>query len=378
MKLRSKIPGWVSPIVIVTLTLGFFSFYSCAKKGRQIIKVGAILSLTGDASSYGDMMKKGMEIAIEEINSNGGINNKPLQIIYEDSQFIPKLAMNAAKKLIEVDKVKVITAITGSKNALSVVPLAIEKKVVIIDALSSSPELSKYGGQFYFRIMPSDVFAGKFIAQWALQKKWERAAIFFANDDWGNGILRSAKEELESRGGRVVGELAVDPGTRDFRSLIQKLAESNPQVIFLFTYAPEAGIIVKQLKEKGIYLPVIGSDNLSASEFLNAGKDVVEGVMFVLPVEGEGEEYLKFREKFKKRFNEYPSINSIKSYDVVKLATYAIEKVGYDSEKISDFLKGLKNYIGASGLIEFDEHGDIVNPRYHIMIYQNGKYQIMQ
>lgn len=223
--------------------------------------------------------------------------------------------------------------------------------------------------------MPSDLFAGRFITQWSLRKGWKKVSIFFANDDWGNGILRSAKEKLESQGGRIVVELAVEPGTKDFRSLIRKLVDPNPEVIFLFAYAPEAGIIIKQLKERGINLPIIGSDNLSASEFLNVGKDVVEGVMFILPVEGEGEVYFKFREKFRKRYGEHPSINSIKSYDVVKLASYTIEKVGYDGEKISNLLSSLKNYVGASGSIEFDKHGDIVNPRYQLMIYKGGKYK---
>ncbi len=363
----------LSVVLILGLVLSLFT--GCARKEPDVIKIGAILSLTGDAASYGDMMKKGMDIAVEEINTTGGINGKKLVIIYEDSQFQPKLAINAFKKLVEVDKVKIITGITGSKNALSVVKDAINKKIVIIDALSSSPELTKYGGTFYFRIMPSDLYAGKYIAQWSLDNQYKRVAVFFANDDWGNGILKAAKDFLRSNNGQIVAELSVEPGVRDFRSLIKKLSNAKPDIIFLFAYAPEAGLIVKQLRDMNIRLPIIGSDNLSAGEFVNVGSNVVDSVMFVLPVEGEGEIFLNFREKYKEKYGEYPSINSIKSYDVVKLAAYAIRNVGYDSEKISNFLRNLKNYKGASGVIEFDEHGDIMNPKYQVMVYVAGKYK---
>jgi ABC-type branched-subunit amino acid transport system substrate-binding protein len=372
-----KIKKLLNSIAIFSIAFALiFCLTSCKKKEPETIKIGAILSLTGDAASYGDMMKKGMDIAVEEINAQGGINGKKLKIIYEDSRFQPKMAISAFRKLVDIDKVKVITGITGSKNALAVVPEAINRKIVIIDALSSSPELSKFGGKFYFRVMPSDVFAGKYVAQWSIEKKFKKAAVFFANDDWGNGILNSAKELFQSKGGQIVAELSVEPGTRDFKNLIQKLINAKPDIIFLFAYAPEAGIIVKQLRESGIKLPIIGSDNLTASEFVSVGAKVVNGVMFVIPIEGEGSIFLQFREKFKEKYGEYPSINSIKSYDVVKLAAYAIKNVGYDSEKISDFLRNLRGFNGASGVIEFDQNGDILNPKYQLMIYENGKYKL--
>jgi len=366
-------------IFIIFLLLILIGFSSCSKKEEgEVIKVGAILSLTGDASSYGDMMKKGMDIAVDEINAQGGINGKRFGIIYEDSQFQPRIAMNSFIKLVEIDKVKVITGITGSKNALSVVPEAISRKIVIIDALSSSSELTKYGGKYYFRIMPSDLFAGRYVAQVSLEKKYKRAAIFYANDNWGNGILNSSKQYFQLNGGQVVAELSVEPGMRDFKSQIQKLINSDPEIVFLFAYAPEAGIIVKQLRERGIILPIIGSDNLTAEEFVNVGANVVDGVMFVLAIEGEGPSFIQFKEKYKERYGEDPSINSIKSYDVVKLAAYAIKNVGYDSERISNFLRSLRGYNGASGEIAFDEHGDIMNPKYQLMVYKNGKYKLLE
>jgi len=369
------------PIIIGLIVIALIGIWIVRQRQQEtnVVKIGAILSLTGDAASYGDMMKKGMDIAVEEINTSGGINGIPINIIYEDSQFDPKKAVSAFMKLTNIDGVKVITGITGSKNALSVVQKAIKQKVVIIDALSSSAKLTEVGGEYYFRIMPSDLFAGNFVAEKAFQRGKRKAAVFYANDDWGLGIMNSAKAKFESLGGQVVATEAIEPRVKDFRSIIKKVMITDPDVIWLFAYAPEAGPIVKQLREQGYNsVPIIGSDNLSAGEFANIGSSTIEGVEFVLPVEGEGEIYEAFRENFKRKFGEYPSINSIKSYDVVMLAAQAIKKVGYYPEKISRYLREQQEFIGASGKIIFDEHGDIMNPAYQVMIYHNGKYEFLE
>jgi branched-chain amino acid transport system substrate-binding protein len=374
--MRKKV--WI-PIVAVIAVVSLLWFVAGRRRQpTEPLKIGAILSMTGDAASYGDMMKKGMDLAIEEINTGGGVNGVQMQLVYEDSQFDPKQAVNAFMKLTNVDGVKVITGITGSKNALAVVPNALRQKVVIIDALSSSPKLTEFGGEYYFRVMPSDFLAGHFIADKSYQKGQRKAGVFYANDDWGRGILNSAQSKFHSLGGQVAASESIEPGVKDFRSIIRKILIADPDIIWLFAYAPEAGQIVKQLREQKSSIPVIGSDNLSAGEFTNVGPENVEGVKFVLPVEGEGKAYDEFRERFKNKYGESPSINSIKSYDTVKLAAEAIKKAGYDAGKISRYLKEEQDFTGASGRITFDEHGDINNPAYQVMIYRNGKYQFLE
>ncbi|HUI29723.1 MAG TPA: penicillin-binding protein activator [Nitrospirota bacterium] len=368
---------WIAATAVIIIGLIIAAVTTLVQRKPNDVKFGAILSLTGDAASYGTMMKNGMEIAQDEVNTSGGINGKKLDMIYEDSQFDPTDAASAAQKLINVDHVQVITGITGSKNALAVAPIANANKVVIVDALSSAAELTTKGGKYYFRIMPSDDFSGMYVAQWAISNAWKNGVILYADDDWGKGIENSAASKFESLGGKIALSEPVETGTNDFRTVVTKVAMAKPDVVFLFAYAPEAAIFVKQMREFNVKTHYIGSDNLSAGEFAKVGADVVDGVMFDLPAEGSGPAYDSFRSAYKAKFGEYPSVNSIKAYDVVKLAAFVVSKVGYDGVKIQEFLADSlanDNYHGASGKIVFDQNGDIENPQYDKMIYENGQY----
>lgn len=359
----------LSLLSLFILSIGLIG---CQSGKKDSIKFGSILTLTGEASSYGDMMKKGMDIALEEVNSNN--DSLSFEIVYEDSKFEPQTAVSAANKLINIDQVDMITNITGSNIVKAVLPVAIENKMIVIDALSSATDLTELGGDIYFRLMPTDNHAADEIADWSEELNLDSGYILYANDDWGSGIKTFVEAQF-NKVGSIVGSEAINEGETNFRNILLRVRESNPDVVFLLCYAPEAAIVVRQARELGIETKFIGSDNLSAQEFLKFGAANVEGVMFVLPSEGEGEVYKKFRGKYHERYNEYPSVNSIKSYDVVKLAAHVISEVGTNPKDIKDYLiNDLQNYYGASGKIEFDANGDINNPLYQRMIYKDGKY----
>jgi ABC-type branched-subunit amino acid transport system substrate-binding protein len=365
---------YLLPLYVIASSL---LFCACINKqenvsGKKTVKFGSVLALTGDAASYGEMMKNGMDIALEEINANDSIY---FEIEYEDSEFKQTQAVSAAKKLIEIDKVNIITGITGSKNAKVICPIAIQNNVIIIDALSSAAELSKLGEGNYFRLMPSDNFAASEMYKWANELKHSRAYVFYSNDDWGRGIKNAIESSYEFSKKSLVGSDAINIGESNFRNILLKCKKSDPQIIYLVCYASEACKLVKQSKELEINVTFMGSDNLSAKEFVALGSSVVENVLFILPSDGEGKAYQDFREKYRKKYGVFPSINSMKAYDVVKLAGHVTSQFGTNSSILKQKLtNGLVNYYGVSGKIQFDKNGDIQNPVYEKMIYSSGKY----
>ena len=365
-------------LLLTVIICSVFIFNRCTNTSNQshnIIKFGSILSLTGEAASYGTQMQQGMEIAMQEINSDSTSKFK-FEIIYEDSKFDPKEAVNSCKKLIEIDKVNAIVGITGSKNALAITPIANEKKIIIIDALSSSSKLTTEGGDAYFRIMPSDNFAGKFIANWAFNDGFKKAAIIYVNDGWGNEIKDITTKTFLNLGGKITNTEAINAGVSDFKNVLTKLRNDLPDIIFLLTYSPEAGIIVKQSRELKIAAKFMGSDNLSASEFAKNREKEVVGVMLALPGSGKGNIYEKFKKKYEEKFKSTPSINTIKSYDAIMLAAHIFNSTKTDFASIHNYLiNELGVFIGASGDISFDANGDLLNASYDKMIYSDkGTY----
>jgi len=144
----SKIILWL--LVIIVVIIGIWYGVSRKPAEEEPIKIGAVLPLTGTESSWGADAKEGIELAVEEINSRGGIKNKKIEIIYEDGQCKPEPAVTAAQKLINVDRVSVIIGEICSSATLAIAPITETAKVVLISPGSASPKITE-AGDFIFR-----------------------------------------------------------------------------------------------------------------------------------------------------------------------------------------------------------------------------------
>ena len=176
---------------LVTLTLIIFFMASCAvQQSDQNIqqtkttqfqgsyKIGVMFPLTGDAAIYGMPAQMSAKIAVEEINSKGGVNGRKLELIYEDSKCNPKDGNAAAQKLVNIDKVKVIIGGYCSGETLGAAPITESNEVILISPSSSSPDITK-AGDFVFRLAPSDAFAGVVASDYAFNEmKSKKAAKF--------------------------------------------------------------------------------------------------------------------------------------------------------------------------------------------------------
>lgn len=338
------------------------------------IDIGTILGLTGQYASYGQKMQQGFEFAANEINSAGGINGRRIHLIVEDHQFNPTKAISAYRKLTGADKVRIIVGITGSSNALPVCEASKSDDVVIIDPLGSAPKLTTHGGPNYFRIMASETFAGKYIADWAIENGMKRPAIVYAEDEWGVSYKDTVLLYLNEKGFADTPIYGSTKGMRDFRTQIEKIRRQNPDAILLLLYPTEASVFMQQLRQAGIDAPVYGTDNLSAPEFVSVGGEVVEGVKVAMPAPAKGPTYDAFITKYREKFGEDPDASIMKSYDAMKLAAAAIKKVGDEPSKIKAYLKSPGfEFKGITGPVKFDANGDLISQEFARLIYRAGK-----
>ncbi len=342
--------------------------------GAKEIDIGTILGLTGKYASYGQKMKQGFEFAVNEINSAGGVNGRRIHLIVEDHQFNPTKAISAYRKLIGTDKVHIIVGITGSSNALPVCEASKSDNVVIIDPLGSAPKLTTHGGPNYFRIMASETFAGRYIADWAVENGMKKPAIVYAEDEWGVSYKDTVLLYLKEKGFMDISVYGSTKGMRDFRTQIEKIRRANPDAILLLLYPQEASVFMQQLRQAGIDVPVYGTDNLSAPEFVSAGGEVIEGVHVAMPAPAKGPAYDAFVARFREKYGEDPDASVMKSYDAMKLAAAAIEKVGEEPSKIKEYLKSPDfEFKGLTGPVKFDANGDLISQEFTRLIYRAGK-----
>lgn len=341
------------------------------------IKVGAILPLTGAGAAYGEAAKRGIELAAEELNNNGGIQGQRLKVIFEDSQADPKTGVAAFQKLVTVDKVPVVLGDLLSAVTLSVAPLANSKKVVLLSPASSSPKLTE-AGDYVFRNCPSDVYEGSIMAEYANERGYRRVAILRINNEYGLGIGDVFKKAFTTKGGSIVADEFYDENSTDFRTQITKIAASQPEAVYLLGYK-QMGYVLRQAKEQGLKPQFLSTVTFEDPEILKIAGDAANGVIYSAssfdPKSDKGVVH-EFATAFEAKYHSSPDIFAGLSYDALKILAIALSGHGTESENIKNGLYKVKGYRGVAGETSIDDNGDaILTPV--IKTVRDGKFMFI-
>lgn len=373
-KVDQKFPVFLIVVLIVTLSFAII-FSGCVKKEEKEIKIGAILPLTGDAALYGKSIKKGIDLAVDQINSKGGIKGSKVSVIFEDSKAVPADGVAAFQKLINIHKVSAVIGDAVSSVTLAFAPIAEKNKIVILSPLSSSPVLTD-AGDFIFRNVPSDLYGGKVAAYFAVKDQgWKKLAILYINNDFGVGLKRVFSENVETLGSEIVASDAYEQGAKDFRTQLLKIKSTNPEAVFIVGYGEVPQILI-QAKEIGLKTKFLGTGLLEDPNVIKLAKNAAEGIYFTqLQYDASLTDSLvkDFVDAFTKKYNAKPDIIAAYGYDAMKVLTYAMEGSNLTSEGIRDQLYKVKNYHGVTGDITFDKNGDVIQPM-GIKTVRNGEF----
>jgi branched-chain amino acid transport system substrate-binding protein len=366
--------NWIVISLVLVVALGIVLVVTQTKKEPGEIKIGAILILTGPDAKAGQSAKKGVDLALYEINTEATGKNK-LKIIFEDDQGEPLKATSALLKLINVDKVSAVIGPMWSTSVLAVAPIAEKNKVVILSPTASAPKITN-AGDYIFRNTYSDLFEGRKDAEYAYNElKYKSVGIIYVNIDAGIGIANVFSERFKELGGEIVLKEGYEQSTVDFKSLLAKFRSKQIDLIYLMGYS-EMGQIVKQTREMGINLPILSTIMFEISDVIKIAGDAAEGTIYSYPSydpERGGEIIKKFAEEFKNKYGIWPDPEAAFSYDATKILYSVILQTGSNSENIKDKLYTIKNYIGVTGKTSFDENGDVIKS-IGFKIVENGKY----
>jgi branched-chain amino acid transport system substrate-binding protein len=361
-------------ISLVVLPLG------CKKKEAQAkdIKIGATLPLSGDAAVWGNNTKEGIELALKEINNAGGALGKKIEVIYEDTQALPDKGVSAYRKLTQIDKVTAIIDDSVSSVTLAMAPLAQKDHVVILATGATAPKISD-AGEYIFRIWNSDSYEGEVAADYAFDTlKLQSVAILYINNDYGKGLENVFRTEFIKRGGKIVASESFEQNSTDMRTSISKIKGANVDGLYLVGYPKEIPIALKQAKELGLKASLIGTVAMNDPKLLEVAGEAAERLMFPYPEEVSGKEVGHFKEAFKKTYGKEPGITADVGFDAVKMIARAISfSRGASGDDIRKGLNSLKDYEGASGVMTFDEKGDVHKPM-GIQRVEGQKFQWVQ
>ena len=370
----------IAIVWILTTIFAFVALVPLNVEGKEI-RIGAILPLTGDAGSYGTALKKGMDLALEDINTQGGINGKKLVILVEDSQADAGKAVNAFNKLRSADRVPMVLGDMFSAGTLAIAPIAERRKVILLSPTASAVELTD-AGDFIFRIYPSDIYDGSYLAQYAWTKlQAKTVAIVYMQVASITAVVHVFKDVFEKAGGKVVSLEAYNDSDSDFRGQLVKAKDSNADVIFIPGYLKQMTNLLRQAKELGVKSNFLSISTFFDPKILDLTGGAAEGVMFSAPAfdpKSTSPEMLRFVQAFFKKYNQEPDIIAGYGYDVVNIAATALRSAGtISAEAIKTALYAIKNYPGVTGKTTFDGNGDVVK-ELRMMVVTGGTFTPVQ
>ena len=341
--------------------------------GTDTIKVGYIGPLTGEAASYGMDTLNGVKIAVEDINAEGGINGRKIELIAEDGRCTGTDAAGAAQKLIHVDKVVVIIGGQCSGETLAAAPIAEAAKIVMMSPISSSPDVSK-AGDFIFRDYPNDALKTKAVTNYFKEKGYTRVVAITENTDFAMAFRNSLKENMGTDA--FVLDEVVEPGTKDYRSLLTRLKGKEFDVFFPNgqTSATIAAMI-EQFREQGFTQPMLSHDVAQDKSLLDLAPKASKG-MYAINVP-EVAVNSAFGSKFISKFGDAQASLAFAAHahDAMWVLATAMKEVGTDGEKIRDYLYVLKGHDGVVGRFRFDKNGDVVGIPYVLYEVKDGVWE---
>ncbi len=338
------------------------------------IKLGATFPLTGEVASYGQKAKRGIELAVEEINATGGVLGRKIEVDFQDDRHDKKEAVSIVTKFATIDRVPVIFGSAGSSVTLAIAPVANRNKVVLVSPISSSATLSTEGGPFFFRTVPADDLQAEMLANWVYESGARNVAIVYTNNSWGKPLTDGFKARFTELGGKVLLAEGVSESSTDFRTIIAKLKSLDGlDAVVSPTYPKDGGNFVRQAKELGLAKPMYGGDNWGSPEFLEIAANAAEGVFYTAPSENTSSEYEAFAKRYQAKFGEAPDVFGAYSYDAAMAIFKAIEACGStDPEKIRDALLKV-SFTGASGDVAFRPNGDVASKAFGRKTIKGGK-----
>src|SRR5262249_24209735 len=207
-------------------------------RAAEVIKIGTLLDLTGALEPYGKPIQNGAILAAEQVNAAGGPLGRKLELVHRDSQTDPTAGIDAAKKLVELDKV---VAIVGALSSGVTIPVAtsvtIPSGIVQISPASTSPQMTDLqDNDVIFRTCPSDALQGKVSGRLAKELGFQTVATIYVNNPYGSGLSKTFSQALSEHGGKVVATVAYEEGRPSYRGELEQALKDKPQAIALFSY----------------------------------------------------------------------------------------------------------------------------------------------
>lgn len=364
-------------ILVVGCVMGLLTaFLGC---GEAPLKIGSVLRLSIGAE-HGIPAKRGVELAVAQVNEAGGIGGKKVEVVFEDEKDSPKDSVNAVQKLINVDKVVALVGPMTSGGIMAAGKTAEDAKVVAISPTATTPKLSGYGAYIYRGCSRIDQQAQALTQFVAENWKPKTVAILFSNEPYGKACNEVFSKDFEKLGIKVVAQESFMRGSRDFKAQLTTIKAANPDILFIPGYTPETAPAAAQARQLGMNQKILGVYGDMDVVYIELAGKAAEGHVIASEYDEDYDtpKNKKFKEQYyalaKKNNDPVNIMFAALTFDATSMVLEGMKKNGPTSEGIKKFLDDLKDFDGVTGKLSMNKEHDAVKGGLYILEVKNGRW----
>lgn len=349
---------------------------------QETIRIAQYGAFTGKDAAFGVSARKGVILAVEELNAAGGVLGRPLELVTGDNQSKQGESATIVKKFITRDKVVAILGGNASTNSLEAAPIAQGAKIPMIAISSTNPRVTETG-DYIFRVCFIDPFQGAVLAKFARDTLHAKrvAIITSVSNPYAVGLTKVFREQFTAGGGEIVADQKHNEGDKDFRAQLTAIKAAKPDAIFSSGYYTEGALICIQARALGLAIPLVGGDGWEAPELITLGGKAVEGTYYSAHYskDSPAPEVVNFIGKFGARWSgEQPDGIAANGYDAVHLLAAAIQRAGTtEGPKLRDAIAATKDFAGVTGRITIDAQRNAAKPA-AILTVKDGAFRFVE
>lgn len=337
-----------------------------APAGLETVRIGLLAPLVGGQDAWaGQELERGVTLAIEEANAAGGLGGIPFELVPRNDD---ALWGSSANTLAELAYDQGVWAVIGSIDSTSThvaLRLALKAEVVIVNVGSSDPTVTETGIPWIVRCTPDDRQTSYRLARLLFEERgFSRVGVLRSSDRYGRFGIKEFRDAARRLMRPLPAEILFDPAREDFGPQLDQLAAGDVEAVVLWARAPQAAAIAVQMRERGLDLPLFGTDRLVSETFLEGAGAAAEGAVataWTWPSD-DAVGWRAFEERHRERFGVAAGIVAAYGYDATRLLLDAIGKAGLNRVRIRDALAEVRAYEGVTGTIRLDATSNNVSP----------------
>ena len=372
----------LAPLAVLAALLALPALPASA---AEDLKIGALLSVTGPAAFLGAPEARTLEMLAEQANARGGVAGHKVKLIVKDTGASPEKAVSFARQLIDEEKVFAILGPSTSGETMAVKGIAEEAKTLLI-SLAAAEVIVNPVAPHVFKTAQKDSHAAALIFQDMKRRGITRIAVFSSNTGFGKAGKEQIAKLAPEYGIQIVLDEVYDKAATDLSAEATKLKGSNAQAVLNWSIEPAQSILVKNIRQIGLTIPIYQSHGFGNLAYAKAAGSAAEGVIFplgrlavadALPAGNPQKPVLlAYRDAYQKKYGEDVSGFGGYAWDAFQLLAAAVEKVGLDRARVRTALENTQGFVGQSGVFRFSatDHNGLGMDSFEMLTVKDGKF----